>query len=212
MRIGVLGTGNMAAALGGQWSRQGHQVTIGGRDVGKATALAARMGVSAGALAQAAGAGDVLLLAVPYDAVPDVLAEAGAVRGKVVIDCTNPLVPGRFTLSTNGRSAAEQVADRAPNARVVKAFNLCHVDVWRMTPPVFNGRPLSVPLCGDDAAAVDMVASLVDDLGCRAVNAGGLERAGLLEAMAAFVIGLWLDDEDAQAVLPPLEFALGEPR
>jgi predicted dinucleotide-binding enzyme len=80
-----------------------------------------------------------------------------------------------------------------------------------MTPPVFNGRPLSVPLCGDDVAAVDTVASLVDDLGCRAVNAGGLERAGLLEAMAAFVIGLWLDGEDAQAVLPPLEFALGEP-
>lgn len=212
MRIGIIGTGNMAQTLGGQWSRRGHEVTIGGRDATKATVLAAGVGALAGTIAQAAEFGDVLLLAVPYDAVAPVLAEAGSLRGKVIIDCTNPLVPGRLTLATSGRSAAEQVADRAPDARVVKAFNLCHVDVWRMTPPVFAGRPLAVPVCGDDADAVGRVASLVDDLGCRAVNAGGLERAGLLEATAAFVIGLWVGGEDAQAVLPPVEFALGAPR
>jgi predicted dinucleotide-binding enzyme len=209
MRIGILGTGNMADALGGQWIRRGHQVRIGGRDLGRAAALARRIGASAGTLSEAAAFGDLLLLAVAYDAVPAVLSEAGALPGKVVVDCTNPLVPGRLTLATNGRSAAEQVADRAPEARVVKAFNLCHVDVWRMTPPVFAGRALAVPVCGDDPEAVGAVASLVDDIGCHPINAGGLERAGLLEATAAFVIGLWFGGEDAQAVLPPLESALG---
>lgn len=209
MRIGILGAGAMADALGGQWGRRGHQIKIGGRDLGKATAIATRIGASAGTIAEAAAFGEVLLLAVPYDAVPAVLSGAGALDGKVIVDCTNPVVPERLTLATDGRSAAERVADQAPGVRVVKAFNLCHVDVWRMTPPVYDGRPLAVPLCADDAGAVDTVASLVDDLGCHPINAGGLERAGLLEATAAFAIGLWFGGEDAQAMLPPLEFAQG---
>lgn len=207
MRIGILGTGGMADALGGQWA----EIKIGGRDRDRTTALATRIGASMGTLAEAAAFGDVVLLAVPYDAVPAVLSEAGELRGRVVIDCTNPVVPGRFTLATDGRSAAELAAEQVPAASVVKAFNLCHMDVWRITPPVFEGRPLAVPLCGDDAEAVGVVASLAEDLGCRPVNAGGLERAGLLEATAAFMIGLWIDGEDAQAVLPPLAFAQGAP-
>lgn len=211
MRIGILGTGNMADALGGQWARRGRQIKIGGRNVDRATAVATRIGASAGTIAEAAAFGEVVLLAVPYNAVPAVLSDAGALGRRVVVDCTNPVVPGRLTLATDGRSAAERVADQAPGARVVKAFNLCHVDVWRMSPPVFAGRPLAVPLCGDDADAVGTVASLVDDLGCHPIKAGGLERAGLLEATAALAIGLWFGGEDAQAILPPLEFALGAP-
>ncbi|MCP2168253.1 NADPH-dependent F420 reductase [Goodfellowiella coeruleoviolacea] len=215
MRIGILGSGGMADALGGQWVRHGHEVVVGGRDTGRAAALAGRIGASAGTLAQAAAFGEVVLVAVPHDAVPSVLAEvlradSAALRGRVVVDCTNPVVPPGFTLATPGRSVAAGIAEQAAGARVVKGFNLCHVDVWRMTPPVFGGRPLSVPLCGDDADAVETVAALVRDLGCHPVNGGGLDRAGLLEATAAFVIGLWFAGEDAQAILTPLEFA-GQP-
>jgi predicted dinucleotide-binding enzyme len=208
MRIGILGTGNMADALAGQWARRVHEITIGGRDLDRAGALATKIGASAGTLSQAAAFGDVVLLAVPHSAVPAVL-DSAALDGQIVVDCTNPVVPGRFVLSTNGQSAAEAIVTRAPSARVVKAFNLCHVDVWRMRPPVFEGRPLAVPLCGDDPDAIATVASLVSDLGCHPVNGGRLERAGLLEATAAFMIGLWMSGEDAQAVLPPLEFAEG---
>lgn len=204
MRIGILGTGNMADALGGQWAERGHEIKVGGRDAGRAELRAKRIGGSAGTIVEAAAWGEVLLLAVPYDAIEPVLAGAGALAGRVVIDCVNPVVPGRFTLATSGRSAAQLVADRAPGAHVVKAFNLCHVDVWRMTPP-----PVAVPLCGDDAGSVAAVASLVEDIGCRAINAGGLDRAGLLEAMAAFMIGLWVGGADARAVVPPLEVAFG---
>ncbi|GAA3127491.1 NADP oxidoreductase [Streptosporangium carneum] len=218
MRIGILGAGRMADALGTQWARAGHLLTVSGRDPEKAAALAERLGPSAraGTWAQAATSGEVVLLAVRDHAVPEVLAAAGAaegtLRGRVLVDCTNPVVPGRLTLATEGGpSMAERVASAAVGSRVVKAFNLCHEDVWRMTPPVFDGVPLAVPLCGDDRDALATVRSLVEDLGCAAVEGGGLDRAGLLEATAAFMIGLWFGGADARATLPPLRFAQGDP-
>ncbi|MEV8632261.1 NAD(P)-binding domain-containing protein [Streptosporangium sp. NPDC051023] len=218
MHIGILGAGRMADALGTQWARAGHSLTVSGRDPAKAAALAERLGPAARAAtwAEAATAGEVVLLAVRDYAVLEVLAAAGAadgtLRGRVLIDCTNPVVPGRFVLATEGGpSMAERVATAAVGSRVVKAFNLCHEDVWRMTPPVFDGTPLAVPLCGDDQDALATVRSLVEDLGCVAFEAGGLERAGLLEATAAFAIKLWFGGLDAQAMLPPLRFAQGDP-
>ncbi|GAB3982386.1 NAD(P)-binding domain-containing protein [Actinoallomurus acanthiterrae] len=177
----------MADALGTQWARAGHEVLIGARDGEKAARLAARIGPDArsGGLGDAAGFGDAVLLAVAYEGVKDVLAQVGdALRGRIVIDCVNGIVHPGVTLATgNGPSVARQIAD-ATGAHVVKAFNLCPDDVWRMTPPHFDGHPLAVPICGDDA--------------------GGLDRAGLLEATAAFVIGLHISGVDPRSALPPL--------
>lgn len=218
MRIGILGTGGMADALGTQWARTGHQLTIGGRSPERAAALAGRLGPAAraGTLRAAAEYGEAVLLAVRAEGVAEALRAAGApdgsLRGRTLIDCTNPVVPGRLTLSTEGGpSMAQRVAEWAPGARVVKAFNLCNEGVWRMTPPVFDGRPLAVPLCGDDPEALDRTRSLVADLGGTPVDGGGLERAGLLEATAACLIGLWFGGADAQAIAPPLAWATGEP-
>ncbi|GAB2877896.1 NAD(P)-binding domain-containing protein [Streptomyces deserti] len=191
----MVGTGGMADALGTQWRRAGHDVVTGGRS---------------GGLREAAESGtDAVLLAVPYDAVVDVVAGLEeALRGRTLIDCTNPVGPGFALRTAGGPSAAERIASAAPTAHVVKAFNLCHVDVWRLTQPVFDGRPLAVPLCGDDAHALSVVRRLVRDLGCAPLNAGGLERAGLLEATAALLIGLWVGEgADAQAIAPPLAFS-----
>ncbi|MFJ2768330.1 NADPH-dependent F420 reductase [Streptomyces sp. NPDC087300] len=209
MRIGVIGTGNMADALGTHWVRAGHEVLIGGRDGKAAAALAARIGAGRhGSPRAAAEFGDVVLFALPYAAGAPVAAALGtALRGRVLIDCSNPVGAG-FALLTEadgGPSAARRLAEAAPGAHVVKAFNLCHEDVWRMTPPVFGGRPLAVPLCGDDEEALAVVRQLVRDTGCTPVRAGGLARAGLLEATAALVIGVWVGEgADAQAMLPPL--------
>ena len=121
--------------------------------------------------------------------------------------------PGFRLLTAGGPAAAERIASAAPAARVVKAFNLCHEDVWRLTPPSFDGRPLAVPLCGDDEPALNVVRRLVRDLGCEPLAAGGLDRAGLVEATAALLIGLWVGEgADAQAIAPPLEFAGGRGR
>ncbi|WP_026249231.1 NADPH-dependent F420 reductase [Streptomyces sp. LaPpAH-108] len=216
MRIGVLGTGNMADALAAHWVGAGHEVTVGGRDAGRARRLAERLGegVRHGDLAAAAGAGEVVLAALPYGAGEEVARGLRtALDGRVLLDCSNPVGPPGFRLLTgDGPPAARRLARAAPGARVVKAFNLCHEDVWRMTPPVFAGRPLAVPVCGDDPAALALVHTLVRDVGCTPFPAGGLERAGLLEATAALFIGLWVGQgADAQAIAPPLAYAAGVP-
>ncbi|MFJ8871662.1 NADPH-dependent F420 reductase [Streptomyces sp. NPDC102473] len=213
MRIGVLGTGNMADALATHWARAGHQVTVGGRDPHKAERLAQRIGgtVKAAGLRAAAEAGQVVLGALPYGAGEDVVRNLRpALEGKALIDCSNPVGPG-FRLQTHGGpSAAQQLATAAPGAHVVKAFNLCHENVWRMQPPVFDGRPLAVPVCGDDEKALAQVHELVRDVGCAPLAGGGLEQAGLLEATAALFITLWVGERaDVQAIAPPLAYAAG---
>ncbi|MBC9715684.1 NAD(P)-binding domain-containing protein [Streptomyces sp. TRM66268-LWL] len=213
MRIGILGTGNMADALATQWARAGREVTVGGRDMLKAERLAERIGggVLAGGLRAAAEAGDVVLAALPFGAGAQVVRDLRAeLAGKVLVDCSNPVGPGFRLLTEGGPSAAQLLAAAAPEARVVKAFNLCHEDVWRLRPPVFEGRALAVPVCGDDEQALVAVRALVRDLGCAPVDGGGLGRAGLLEATAALFIGLWVGEgADAQAIAPPLAHAAG---
>ncbi|WP_327091614.1 NADP oxidoreductase [Nonomuraea sp. NBC_01738] len=156
---------------------------------------------------QAAGYGEATLLALPFRVVPEVLEGLDdRLRGRTLIDCTNGVDMGEFV-----RPMAADVA-RISGAHVVKAFNLCHVDVWRMEPPVFGGRPLAVPLCGDDERALAAARALAADLGCEPFYAGGLERAGLAESAMAFLVGLWFRGLDAQAVIPPLAYAEGVPR
>ena len=180
MRIGILGTGNIGTALGAGWRAAGHDVLTGGR----------RGPVS---LAEAGRFGPVVLLAVPAAAAVEVLAHVPP--GANVIDCTNEVTPG-FGV---GHPYARIVAAR-PDLAVVKGFNLCHDSVWRLPSRVFGGRPLAVPLCGP-ADTVAKVRDLVTDLGCTPVDAG--DRAALLEATAAFAIGLWFGGADAQAILQP---------
>ncbi|MFC5027935.1 MULTISPECIES: hypothetical protein [Streptomyces] len=99
-----------------------------------------------------------------------------------------------------GPSAARRIAAAAPGAHVVKAFNLCAAGVWAAPT-----EGLAVPLCGDDANALALVRTLVTDLRAVPLDAGGLDRAGYLEATAAFVIGIWFAGGDPRTVLPPLE-------
>ncbi|WP_242901303.1 NADPH-dependent F420 reductase [Actinomadura terrae] len=214
MRIGVLGAGNMADALATQWARAGHEVRIGARTPAKAVALAERIGGGAtgGGIAEAAAFGEVVLLAVWYEGVQDVLREAGPLTGRVLIDCVNPMEPPFERLKTGeGPSVARRVAD-ASGARVVKAFTLAPDGVWRMAPPSFGGRPLGVPLCGDDPDALAVARTLVTDLGCVPLDGGGLDRAALLEATAAFLVGLWAAGEDPATMITPVEHLGGEPR
>ncbi|TDV46059.1 hypothetical protein CLV71_11117 [Actinophytocola oryzae] len=171
----------MAAGLGAGWRAAGHRVLAGGRS-------------GPVSLAEAGRFGDVTLLAVPATAVVEVLAHVPT--GGLVIDCTNLVTPDGV-----GHPYAAAVAAR-PDLRVVKAFNLCHESAWRLPSRVFGGRPLAVPMRGPPDA-VARVAPLAADLGCTPFDAGGPERAALLEATAAFAIGLWFAGLDAQAVLTP---------
>lgn len=200
----------MADALGTQWVRAGHQVLFGGRSPDRARALAGRAGGEAGTFEEAASFGQVVLLALPYDVALDTLLELGArdgaLRDRLLIDCTNAVGAGFVLTTEGGPGAARTIAD-ATGAQVVKAFNHLPDAVWRLTPPAFAVGPVAVPLCGDDEAALETVAALVRDLGCVPLTVGGLDRAVYLETTTAFLIGLWHSGHDPRTLLPPFEAA-----
>ncbi|MFC5663561.1 NADPH-dependent F420 reductase [Kitasatospora misakiensis] len=194
MRIGILGAGRMTEALAPQWIRAGHEVLIGGRTPGKAKELAERIGARVGTLREAAEFGEVVLLAVLHEGLEPTLAEAGAAEGtlagKTVIDCGNAVLLDGYTQVTwDGRSMAEELARLAPGSRVVKAFNLSHADVWALTPPAFDGRPLTVPFAGAEEGKAD-ARRLIADLGAEPLDVGDLSQTRHLEAMAIIVIRL----------------------
>ncbi|GAB3849555.1 NADPH-dependent F420 reductase [Dactylosporangium cerinum] len=191
MKIGVLGAGSMAHALGGQWVAQGHEVFIGGRDGCKAEALGAELGAQSGSLREAAEFGDVVLMGVHWAGIEDTAVAIGdAVRGKVVIDCGNPVEVEGFTLITEPGDSLGELIQRRTGARVVKAFNLCHAEVWQMRPPVFDGRPLAVPYSSDDPAAKEVVAQLIREMGADPIDLGPLYHSKDLEGMGTVIITL----------------------
>src|SRR4051794_18132520 len=201
MRIGVLGAGVMADALGTRWAAAGHELMVAGRTAGKAGALARKWGGRAGSFRDVADFADIALIAVLYQGVPATLAEVGTgLRGKPIVDCNNPVEVEHFTLVTEpGRSMAQQIGS-ATGGHVVKAFNLCEARVWQLEPPMFDNRRLAVPYCGDDPAALDLTRRLIADLGGEPLPIGDLRHAHHLEAMAAVVISLLFNGRDPYTV------------
>lgn len=194
MRIGILGAGTMASAFAPRWATAGHEIFVGGRTIAKARRLADTAGGHAGTLREAAEFGDVCLLAVNGEGLPATIEAAGgtqgALRGKVIIDCGNAVYLRDFSqVRWDGRSLAEQAEFLAMGSHVVKAFNLCEAGVWRMDPPRFDGRALTVPYCGAEEAK-QVVRPLIEALGCRAVDVGDLAQARHLEAMAILMINV----------------------
>ncbi|WP_406233709.1 NADPH-dependent F420 reductase [Nocardia sp. NBC_01009] len=216
MRIGIIGAGQMAQALGGGWAAAGHDIVIGARSQAAADQLVATIGHSAraGSVVDAAEFGAVVLLALPVSALDTVLGEVGGkLVGRTVIDCTNAFMPDAaapagvtaFVLSED--AVAERIAATAHGAHVVKAFNVCAAEVWASDAREFEGRRLGVPICGDDPAAVRQVCALAEDLKLQPVSSGGLHRAKYLEATSVFTVGLWFSGQDARAIFPPLDAA-----
>jgi hypothetical protein len=152
--------------------------------------------------AVAAGA-DAVLLAVRWDGVTEMLTAAGgpagALAGLPLIDPTNAVEHGVGVLQTDpARSAAEHIAALAPGAHVVKAFHLFPAQRW-VTP---DAGPVTVVMCGDDEPALDVVGSLVRDVGGVPTVLGTLDRVRQLEEVAGFVIGLASAGVDPQSAIP----------
>lgn len=195
MKIGILGSGNVGGTLGARWARAGHDVTFGSRrpDSPEIQALVDRAGSTARAAdpASTVAASQVLLLATPWNATRAVLASAGSVAGKVLLDATNPLTEGARGLALgHTTSGAEQVADWAAGAKVVKIFNTVGFNV--MADPDFGGQAASMLHCGDDPEAKTIAARLASDLGFDPIDLGPLSEARLLEPMALAWIHLAL--------------------
>jgi len=181
--ISIIGTGGMAAAIGGLAAKAGHTVELMSRDAAKARALAEKVG--AGATTGTFGAaptGDIVILAVPYSAVLDVVKQYGEeLAGKVLVDITNPVASNHTSFVTPGDSfGAREIAKAAPaDAKVVKAFNTQFSHVLAAGPA--EGHPLDVLIAGDDAQAKARVSAFIESLRLRPMDTGPLTMARTLE-------------------------------
>ena len=186
--ISIIGSGGMAAAIGGRAAKAGYTVEVISRDPAKARALADQLaaGATTGTFG-AAPAGDLVILAVPYPNAAAVVAEYGnALEGKVIIDITNPISPDATGLVTpDGSSGAQELAKVAPaGAQVVKAFNTLFGHV------LARGGRLDAFIAADDAQAKARVSTFIESLGLRPFDVGGLHMAQTLEALGLMMIGL----------------------
>jgi 8-hydroxy-5-deazaflavin:NADPH oxidoreductase len=189
MNIAILGMGNVGSVLGRRWIEAGHYVAFGVRNPAKHQADATKMKAAVADIQEAAAKSEVVVLAVPWPAVPDALKAAGNLSGKVLLDCTNPLKPDLSGLDVGlTTSGGEQVAKAAPGAKVVKIFNT--TGAGNMDNPNYGGTKVTVLYAGDDAGAKQIAARLASDLGFDPVNAGPLSSARMLEPFALLWIGL----------------------
>jgi 8-hydroxy-5-deazaflavin:NADPH oxidoreductase len=184
MDITIIGTGNMGRAIATRALAGGHAVTLLGTAAGKAQALAGELSgdVRAGTVGDPL-AGDVVVLAVWYPVMSDVLRRyEGQLDGKIVVDIANPIDVSSFTpLTIEAGSSAQEAAQSAPGASVVKAFNT--TVAGPLVEGQVSGQPLDVFIASDDDDAKRTIGQLVTDAGLRAVDAGPLARAHELEAL-----------------------------
>jgi|HubBroStandDraft_6_1064221.scaffolds.fasta_scaffold34227_2 predicted dinucleotide-binding enzyme len=183
MHIAVIGSGHIGGGLGRAWASKGHAVSFAARDPRDPDLkiLLDETGAKAATIADAVHGAEVVVLAMPYPALDDVLAAAGELAGKIVIDCTNAVVPGMKLKYGFTTSSAEELQKRIPKARVVKSFNAQGAE--NLVDPVYGGVAASNFFCGDDAAARAVVKQLVADVGFDAIDVGVLENARLLEPL-----------------------------
>lgn len=189
-KIGVLGSGEVGQALARGFKQHGYEARIASRTPAKLQEFSKTAGVAAGTFEEVAGWGDVLVLAVAGKTAEDALRLAGEtnLRGKIVIDATNPIadappVDGVLQFFTGPNSSLmEQLQSRFPQARFVKAFN--SVGSPRMVNPHFAGGQPTMFYCGNDAEAKTFVATVLGQFGWEAADMGAAAAARAIEPLA----------------------------
>ncbi len=198
--IAIIGTGDVAKALGPEFAAQGHTIIYGSRnpDGLKAQDLVKISGEGASAVSQqdAVIDADIVVLAVPGMLVVEITQALGDLSGKIIIDPTNPLERTTLKLEHGVETSnAQIIQELAPDAYVVKAFNTLN---WRtMIDPDRAGGPVSIPLAGDSSDAKAIVAKLVEGMGLEAIDVGGVENAHWVEGMLMLWINNRISDRDA---------------
>lgn len=181
--ISIIGIGNMGSAITGIATKGGGQVQVLARDLAQAQQLAGDTGATAAPIGDAL-TGDIVVLAIPFTAIDEVLQPyAGQLDGKVVVDITNPLDFSTFDdlVVPSDSSAAAVVAEKVPGARVVKAFNTNFAAT--LASGSVGAATTTVLVAGDDQYAKDAVIGFVRAGGLNAEDAGSLKRARELESI-----------------------------
>jgi predicted dinucleotide-binding enzyme len=176
-KIGVIGSGRVGGTLGSVWVRAGHEVMFSSRTLDDDKALAAKLGANAraGTPREAAAFGEVVLVSVPYRALPEIGKEVGdLIKGKVVIDTCNPFAnrDGEIANWAREKGAGLASAELLPGARIVRAFNA--VGYTRMGEAHQQPGKVGMPIAGDDAQAIAIASRLIRDIGFEPVLVGGL--------------------------------------
>ncbi|MRU16376.1 transmembrane reductase oxidoreductase [Roseovarius sp. A21] len=187
MKIGILGSGLMGANLGKLWAREGHEVIFAySRSVQKLERLAQECGGCHGSVSDAANTADVLLLAVHWSRIEDLLEKAGELSGKVVLNCCVPLNETDTEIAVGTTtSGAEELVRLRPKARWVSCFNTVPSEAFE---PVY-ARKGAIPqpqvlMYGDDAGAKDVADGLIREIGFEPLEAGPLRTARFAEPFA----------------------------
>jgi 8-hydroxy-5-deazaflavin:NADPH oxidoreductase len=193
MKIGIIGGGNMARGLSRFWIKNGHELMFSfSRSEEKLRELAASVSDRAqmGTPAEAVSFADVVLLAVPWVAVPEALQAAGSLSGKLLFSCVNALKADMSGMAIGTTtSAAEEIAKLAPGARVVEGLPL-FAEVLLSESTQFNQQTATVFYCGDDADAKLVVAGLLEETGAEAIDVGALSMARYIEPAMMVLIQL----------------------
>ena len=190
MKVAIIGAGSVGTALAGSAVKAGHEVTVTAQSAASAKATAAQTGARAVPDTRAAVSdAELVILAIPYSAIDDVLVAAGdALDDKIIVDVTNPVSPDLAGRLTEGTSAAAQIAEKLPNAQVFKAFNTLFAS--RMADPNVDGTFVDGFVAGADGEAKQKLLGFIGSLGLRPIDAGPLALAAALEDLALLNIGL----------------------
>jgi predicted dinucleotide-binding enzyme len=181
VRIGVIGTGRIGGLHARLLAMAGHEVMLSfSRHPERLQSLAAELGVSVGSAREAIAFADVVLLSIPWDAFPELSAQVGDFRGKIIIDTSNAF--GSTALPPPGMTTASFNAARLPQARYTKSFNTLTAGFQTQTAGRQGGDRVVQWLCGDDLEAKRVVAALIEQIGFAVVDVGGNADAAIMES------------------------------
>ena len=210
MKIGILGAGHIGATAARLFARAGHEVAFSNsRGPASLASLVEEINREAGAervhatVAQEAAAfGDVILLAVPWRT-KEAWPAPGAVRGKIVIDAMNPYTATGGIMDLGSSTSSEEVAQRLPGTRLVKAFNTIYWEHLagqaRADLPLAKRR--AIFLAGDDVEAKRVVSRLIEEIGFAPVHTGTLREGGRSQQPGTPVYNRNLTQEEAVGIL-----------
>ena len=188
MNITILGSGNVGGSLALVWSKKGHRIFIGARNPDssniKNVLRESPANITIHPISEAARLGDIIVMAVPVQALHEVINKMGNVRGKLIVDCLNPI---------NGNlegfnSVSEAIKAWTGSFRIIKAFNT--TGSRNLMFPTYGKLKIDTFICGDHEGDKDLIKNLAVELGFDPIDAGGLENASLLESLAKLWVNL----------------------
>ena len=183
MRIGIIGAGRIGGNAARLMANAGHQITVSfSRDRAKLEQLARDIGGNASVVSpeEAVSSADAVIFSVPWSVIPDALAQAGPLHGKIIVDTTNQF--GSGPMPAPGQTAAQFNAARMPGARYTKSFNTL-TSAFQAAAAGRTGATRVVQwICGDDPEANQVVSRLIADAGFEPVDLGGTATCAVMEA------------------------------